>query len=412
MQYAYKEGVVKKGSPISEQLDEIDNACASELAASGADTKVDISKCEMVLNRLLDYTKTADDKCVNMYDIRLKDSTCGRTWPPDLARVTPYLRRQDVAQALNLDLGKTTGWEECAGKVSVEFHASHSVPSVKIIPEIIESGVHVLLFSGDRDLICNHIGTEQLIHNMKWNGGTGFETSPGVWSPRRDWTFEGEAAGYYQQARNLTYVLFYNASHMVPFDVPRRTRDMVDRFINVDIANIGGKPADSRLDGEKLPPTSVNGTAPADTAKAQEEKLKETEWKAYAKSGEAALIVVIIGVTVWGFFIWRSRRRSGSGSAARGSYRSVYLAENNSSSTTNADGNFNSTTLLDRFRKSVSGGGSSARDLEATDFDEAELDRLDRRSADLENGGDKDELEREHYVIGEDDEEDDLHHTR
>ncbi|OKL60290.1 Pheromone-processing carboxypeptidase kex1 [Talaromyces atroroseus] len=406
LQYAYKEGLIKKGTPVSDNLDEHDKTCHDLLAASGADNRVDISQCELVLSFLLDETKTSDGKCTNMYDIRLKDASCGMTWPPDLASMTPYLRRQDVAQALNLDLEKSTGWEECAGKVSVEFRATHSIPAIKILPGIIESGVRVLLFSGDRDLICNHLGTEQLIHNMKWNGGSGFETSPGVWSPRRDWTFEGEAAGYYQQARNLTYVLFYNASHMVPFDWPRRTRDMVDRFINVDIASIGGTPADSRLDGEKLPQTSVGNSTTAADSKAQEEKLKETEWKAYAKSGEAALIVVIIGVSVWGFFIWRSRRRS----AARGAYRSVYMAENNSSSTAHADSNFNSTTLLGRFRKSMSGRGSSARDIQATDFDEAELDRLDH----LENGeGGKDrDLDRDHYVIGEDDEdEDDINHT-
>lgn len=41
----------------------------------------------------------ADDRnspqgCINMYDVRLRDSypSCGMSWPPDLTDVTPYLR--------------------------------------------------------------------------------------------------------------------------------------------------------------------------------------------------------------------------------------------------------------------------------------------------------------------------------
>jgi len=86
---------------------------------------------------------------------------------------------------------------------------------------------------------------------MQWNGGKGFELSPGTWAPRREWVFEGESAGFWQEARNLTYVLFNNSSHMVPFDYARRTRDMLDRFMGVDIGSIGGVPTDSRIDGEK-----------------------------------------------------------------------------------------------------------------------------------------------------------------
>ncbi|KAH8693079.1 pheromone processing carboxypeptidase KexA [Talaromyces proteolyticus] len=376
LEFAYAEGLVDKNSEIGADLDQMQNVCSGLLTADGAENRVDISKCENVLTAMLKMTQTSNNQCINMYDIRLRDQTCGNSWPPDLANVTPYLQRLDVVKALNINPDKATGWKECSNLVGNEFNANQSVPSIQILPEIIESGVRVLLFSGDRDLICNHLGTERLINNMRWNGGVGFETSPGIWAPRRDWTFEDEPAGYYQQARNLTYVLFYNASHMVPFDWPRRSRDMLDRFMNVDIASIGGSPADSRLDGEKLPETSVGGHKNSTgSAEDEDEKLKDAEWKAYTKSGEAALIVVIIGVTVWGFFIWRSRRQ-------RPTYEPVYrdaMSPNGSS------------TMLSRFRKS---GRSGSRDIEATDFDESELDQLDRSP----------NMDPSHYVIGDGDE--------
>lgn len=349
------------------------SVCESRLE-TGKD-KIHLDACEEVLRLLLAETMdTSKNECINSYDVRLRDSSpaCGMNWPPDLVHMKYYLRQPEVIRALNINPEKKSGWTECSGAVSSTFQPRNSVPSIQLLPSLIESGIPILLFSGDKDLICNHVGTEELISNMKWNGGVGFETSPGVWAPRHDWTFEGEAAGIYQYARNLTYVLFYNASHMVPYDLPRQSRDMLDRFMKVDIASIGGSPADSRIDGEKLPQTSVGGHPNSTAAEEQEkERIKETEWKAYAKSGEAVLVVVIVGVIVWGFFIWRSRRHH------RG-YRSVY--ENNPSGS----------SILERFQNKRSGA-----DVEAGDFDEAELDNLQSPR-----------MDREHYAVGEDSDED------
>lgn len=210
---------------------------------------------------------------------------------------------------------------------------------------------------------------------MAWSGGTGFELSPGVWAPKRDWTFEDAAAGIYQEARNLTYVLFYNSSHMVPFDYPRRTRDMLDRFIGVDIATIGGSPADSRIDGEKAGvETSVGGHPNSTAAEADEkQKLKDAEWKAYYKSGEAALVVVIIAALIWGWFVWRGRRRQKG-------YSSVPLV--------------NGSLGMDAFRSK-----QSDRDVEAADFDENELDDLNSRPA---RDGMASDLDAEQYSLGSD----------
>lgn len=376
LEFAQREGLIKEGSRTEKDIEVQHNLCLSRLDAAGARNKMNIKECEQILEKILDVTAT-NGKCYNMYDIRLKDDhpSCGMSWPKDLNRVTPYLQRQDVVEALNINPGKKTGWTECTGAVSMSFKAEHSVPAIKLLPQLLNSGLRVLLFSGDRDLICNHRGTEALIHNMKWLGGTGFETSPGEWAARHDWTFEGEPTGVYQHARNLTYALFYNASHMVPYDVPRQSRDMIDRFMRVDIASIGGQPADSRIDGAKLPITSVGGTPNSTFAEQLEkEKMKQTEMHAYAKSGEAILVLLIIGVSAWGFLIWRSRRSRRRRSSA---YRGVYHGMHNGS-------------VLDRFQNKRS-------DVEAGDFDESELDQLHPSG-----------MDREHYAVGDASDEDEL----
>lgn len=295
---------------------------------------VDVPVCELILQKMLDLIKTGStghEICLNMYDVRLTDTypACGMNWPPDLDDVTPYLRRTDVLEALHINPDKKAGWTECAGAVSSTFRAKNSAPAIDLLPNLL-AHVPVLLFSGDKDLICNYIGTESLIHGMEFNGGTGFELdAPGTWAPREDWVFEGEPAGFYQSARNLTYVLFYNSSHMVPFDYPRRTRDMLDRFMNVDIGHIGGFPTDSTIAGAKGPITSVGGT-PNSTIAAEKERLRvdKARWDAYYRSGEIALVFVAIAAAVWGVFVYRQRRgyRSRHGSDSMGAYKNVGIS--------------------------------------------------------------------------------------
>lgn len=388
--YAYKEGLIQSGTDGAKRVEQHYAECVAELDKNNGRDRVHVSICEKVLSAILDENRK-DGKCINMYDIRLKDSypSCGMNWPPDLEYVTPYLRREDVTKALHINDDKRTGWRECTAAVSVSFKAKKSKPAVQLLPGLLEAGVPIVLFSGAKDFICNHIGTEQFIHNMEWSGGTGFELSPGVWAPRHNWAFEGEVAGYYQEARNLTYVLFHNSSHMVPFDYSRRSRDMLDRFIGVDITSIGGKPADSRIDGEKGAITSV-GSHPNSTAaeEREKEKLKAATWKAYYKSGEVALIVVAIAAVAWGIFIWRSRRqRQGSG------YQGIYPNLNTLSSGS-----------LPRFRRKHSMNG----DIEAAaEFDASELDNLHSRDDNRSPG-----LNRDQYSVGEDSEDEDGKHEK
>ncbi|KAH7407863.1 pheromone-processing carboxypeptidase kex1 [Cadophora sp. MPI-SDFR-AT-0126] len=386
LSFAYERRLVDRGSDIGKRLDSQEAVCLKALDEPGASDRVDIPVCEQVLQDILHQTMVTkgdgSTECYNMYDVRLRDTypSCGMNWPPDLENVTPYLRRKDVTEALHIDPGKRTGWTECNGGVGSAFRAKNSKPSIQFLPELLKE-VPTVLFSGAEDLICNHIGTEELISNMEWNGGKGFELSPGTWAPRRDWTFEGQNAGFWQEARNLSYVLFYNSSHMVPFDYARRTRDMLDRFMGVDISSIGGVPTDSRIDGEKGLETSVGGHPNSTTAEAaEEERLQAAKWHAYYKSGEIVLVIVIIAAGAWGYYVWKDRRR-------RAGYKGIFGGEPMS---------------LGGARESVRGSGMGLesfrhkrgnRDVEAADFDESELDELHVQTP-------TEDLDRDRYSVG------------
>ncbi|CAM1500707.1 Fc.00g098690.m01.CDS01 [Cosmosporella sp. VM-42] len=372
--FAVQKGIVKKDSDIEKSLQHLLRVCNKKVSTDRG--HVDYSECEGILSTMLQLLKTGDgdNACINMYDVRLKDSypSCGMNWPPDLVNVTPYLRKDEVVSALHVSNQKSTGWSECNGAVGSAFRTQTSKPSIELLPDLLKE-VQILLFSGAEDLICNHVGTEELINKMQWNGGKGFEVTPGNWAPRREWTFEGESAGFWQETRNLTYVLFHNSSHMVPFDYPRRTRDMLDRFMNVDISSIGGRPTDSRIDGEKGPETTVGGASnkTQEATDAEQQKLEDAKWAAYQKSGEIVLVIVIVAACAWGYFLWRERRK-----------RTVYQA---------VAGN-DSSGGLGGFRNKRNAG-----DLEAAAFDESELDDLHVETPTVPEGG--------RYAVGDDSDE-------
>lgn len=366
LKYAMQRGLFDKDSDTSKQLQDLQHGCSTVLTSDPGHVSYDV--CEGVLTTMLKITSKGSQKktCFNMYDVRLRDSypSCGMNWPPDLAAVTPYLRRPEVARALHVDKRRNTGWQECSGAVANAFVAKDSKPGRELLPDLVGE-VPILLFSGAEDLICNYMGTEQMINNMEWSGSKGFEVTPGNWAPRRSWTFEGEAAGFWQEARNLTYVLFYNASHMVPYDYPRRSRDMLDRFMGVDISSIGGKPTDSRIDGEKGPEMTVGGVSNHTHAEEEaKKKIDEAKWAAYRRSGEVVLAIVVMAAAAWGFFIWR-QRRNGAIYSFLGGPSHVSLGR----------------SRLAAFRRRHAGG-----DVEAAAFDETHLDNLRVESPEAPDG--------------------------
>lgn len=323
LQFALDNNLIKPGSRSEKTISTQQKRCEKKLADSDAE-HVDSRECEAILQDILretqDLNAPKEQVCINMYDITLRDfyPSCGMNWPPDLATVTPYLRDPQVINALHIDKSKkSAGWSECNGQVGEAFQARNSKPSFDLLPGLLEQ-VPIILFSGANDLICNHVGTENLIAHLDWNGGTGFADS----IPTRQWTFEGKNAGTYRADRNLTYILFVDSSHMVPFDYPKRSRDMLDRFMGIDASR---RYPDSRVEGETsiipTPQTPASGATPpitsaivdlpdADDMTDEEAAIvQQARWDAYYRSGEVALVLVIIMAGVWGWWVWRDRRR-------------------------------------------------------------------------------------------------------
>ncbi|KAJ3061871.1 Cell death protease [Podochytrium sp. JEL0797] len=140
-----------------------------------------------------------------------------------------YLGRADVKTAVHVPhAGKDATWEECDTAVHTHLGGDVGVPSYTLLPRLLER-VEVLLFNGDKDLICNWRGLYDMVENLSWQGIQGMNNAP-----KQDWLLDSHIQGWYQTSRNLTFVLKSNASHMMPVDAPEASLDMLNRFMNLE----------------------------------------------------------------------------------------------------------------------------------------------------------------------------------
>ncbi|CAF4715360.1 unnamed protein product, partial [Rotaria sp. Silwood2] len=128
---------------------------------------------------------------------------------------------------------KKSEWIECANSVFKTFRAYHSEPSIKLLPDLLQK-VPIVLYSGEYDLTCNHLATEKMIDSMTWNNQTGFDLGNGTSAPLVPWIVDDEPVGLSRTAHNLTYIFFYNASHMVPYNYAYRSRTMLHEFMQLN----------------------------------------------------------------------------------------------------------------------------------------------------------------------------------
>ncbi|KDQ08864.1 hypothetical protein BOTBODRAFT_179499 [Botryobasidium botryosum FD-172 SS1] len=312
VEFSVKEGLLKEGSQELAETNRVLERCMKAMNTTSP-LPPSIGDCESVLSTIVDsLTKPVNGKemCINIYDIRLTDEApaCGMNWPPDLSSIYTYLRRPEVVGALHAT-AHAEAWVECQNRVSHALTNHKSPASVTLLPSILEK-IPIMLFHGDQDLICNYVGAERLIESLEWNGFKGLGAAQ-----TRNWTVDGTPAGTWVSARNLTYVKVFGASHMVPYDVPHVSHDMMLRFMGVDFSALAGGTAHIPSSvGEDVKPiiSAVGPPAnppPPETSPSEGAKDDPAVWDAYYNAGSAALALLLIGLALGGFFYFRSRSK-------------------------------------------------------------------------------------------------------
>jgi cathepsin A (carboxypeptidase C) len=98
------------------------------------------------------------------------------------------------------------------------------------LPKVIESGIKVLVYSGDIDYICNWRGGEEWTNQLVWKHQEQFKHKN-----YRGWKVNGENAGAIKRVDNLAFLRVANAGHMVPMDQAEAALHMFKMFLTEEI---------------------------------------------------------------------------------------------------------------------------------------------------------------------------------
>ncbi|KAL4076362.1 alpha beta-hydrolase [Scleroderma citrinum] len=307
IEYAVARGLVDPASEHYKNSKRRTDECMVEISHITDMEPINIDTCESLLAYVLQpgrHNVDGVEKCTNIYDVRLEDDEpyCGMQWPAELKNVTTYLGRQDVVRALHAS-SKSESWVECGGQAGKQFNPKLSPSAITLLPDLLER-IPVLLFAGDQDFICNYMGLESMIKSMTWNGEKGLGKVQ-----TKLWSVDGQSAGTWVSSRNLTWTKIFNASHMVPYDVPVVAHDMILRFVDMDFSSIieGSARIPSSV-GDESKPIFVESPPPSQLPEKTPDEIK-VQWEAYYNAGSAVLVLLLIAIAI-GVCIWcRLRRR-------------------------------------------------------------------------------------------------------
>lgn len=102
---------------------------------------------------------------------------------------------------------------------------------VPYIAELLDDAkLDILFYNGDLDLACSSQSTELALDSMEWSGAEGWkDQNRAKWNR---WTVDGQPAGHTKRFMNLQFLVVYNSGHFVPTNQPRRSLNMIGRFLD------------------------------------------------------------------------------------------------------------------------------------------------------------------------------------
>lgn len=153
----------------------------------------------------------------NAYDIS--------TWDPNVDQVTftseGFYNSAPVKAALNAPTNIT--WHGCrwgegrrrltaAEEMHRRLYMDKDRP-LNVAPymaELLDAGIPVLVYNGDRDMTTNMVGSELVLNQMNWTGSDEW-----LDADRGLWMVDGQPAGWSKELKALTFLVVYNSGHMV-----------------------------------------------------------------------------------------------------------------------------------------------------------------------------------------------------
>ncbi|KAI0071137.1 serine carboxypeptidase [Panus rudis PR-1116 ss-1] len=165
----------------------------------------------------------------NPYDLtklcegELRDTLCY----PITKTISAYLDSPKVRKSIGVD-PSVGNFSSCNREILTNFaNALDSwFPTHYYISALLDRGIRTLIYVGANDWICNWVGNERMTLSLEWNDQEAF-----VSQPLAEWKVNGTAAGLTRSAGPLTFATIYGAGHMVPYDQPEASLELVKRWL-------------------------------------------------------------------------------------------------------------------------------------------------------------------------------------
>ena len=200
-EFAYGMGFISKGQ--LNLLKQRERRCRDLLSKK----KYNQRSCTSLLDEVLDASTLRGHSRLVMYDARKFATT--PSFPPQHEAVERYLNRAEVRAALHVSACPHR-FAECTDPPYNALLRWEGLGSSEALANILDKDVPVLVFSGVHDVICNHLGVEKALRNLKWKGRLAWlKASASVW------LLDKRPVGYLTSHANLHNLKVLDAGHMV-----------------------------------------------------------------------------------------------------------------------------------------------------------------------------------------------------
>ncbi|AMD21959.1 HFR104Wp [Eremothecium sinecaudum] len=164
----------------------------------------------------------------NVYDVRKECH--GQLCYDDLQYMSDYLNMPEVMEAVGAEVDY---FEGCNTDINRNFLLAGDwmKPYHEYVTALLDEGLPVLLYAGDKDFICNWLGNHAWSDALPWR-----YTAEYASQPLQDWSPDGEKAGEVKNYKHFTFLRIYDGGHMVPYDQPRHSLSMLNAWLSGDYA--------------------------------------------------------------------------------------------------------------------------------------------------------------------------------
>jgi len=180
-------------------------------------------ECNLAMEGALGDAEVQNGRSINVYDVTIPCEVQPLCY--DFSDADTYLNSDAVKAALGVK--SDIDWVDCNTEVHTLLLGDWVGNFAVDIPIVLASNISVLIYSGDNDFICNALGGNRWVSAMSWPGQDAYINS----SPK-DWVVNRSVHGWYKTVDKFTFLVVYDAGHMVPMDQPVVALEMVKMVID------------------------------------------------------------------------------------------------------------------------------------------------------------------------------------